>query len=133
MDFSMPSYSGDSSASPKAKGDSNAPSFNPFGDFEPKLVDDEAAAARAAEKAATKAQDEAAAAATKAEKEQAAAATKAEKEEAAAAAKAEKEEAAAAKKAEKDAKREAEMEKQRIFKEAQQAFAKEPSDKESQL
>ena len=61
MDFSMPSYD-DKGPSPKAK---DAPVFNPFGDFEPKIVDSEMASQKAAEKAAV----EAARAQEKAEKE----------------------------------------------------------------
>ena len=53
MDFSMPSYEG-SSLKPK-----DAPTFNPFGDFEPKILDSEAEAQRAVEKAAEKAAKEA--------------------------------------------------------------------------
>ena len=109
LDFSMPSYDDSAKSAPKPKAD--APAFNPFGDFEPKIVDQDE----------LKAEKEAAAAAAKEEKEAAAAASKAEKEAAAAAAKAEKEAAAAAKKAEKEAKRQEELEKQRAFKEAQSA------------
>ena len=53
MDFSMPSYEG-SSIKPK-----DAPAFNPFGDFEPKILDSETEAQRAVEKAAEKAAKEA--------------------------------------------------------------------------
>lgn len=51
MDFSMPSYD-EKGASPKPK---DAPTFNPFGDFEPKILDSEAAAQKAADKAAAEA------------------------------------------------------------------------------
>lgn len=55
MDFSMPSY-GDSIKSTEIKTKTAAPSFNPFGDFEPAFKDDsEEKAAEAAKKAEEKA------------------------------------------------------------------------------
>ena len=110
MDFSLPSYSDSVSGKDITVKPSAAPSFNPFGDFEPevKKTDEEKAAAEA-----KKAEEKAAAEAKKAEEKAAADAKKAEDKAAAEAKKAEEKAAAEAKKAEKEARRQAELEKQK--------------------
>lgn len=68
MDFSMPSYDEASKGEVKNKG--GAPSFNPFGDFTPSLVDNGADSAEKEAAAAKKAEEKEAAAAKKAEDKQ---------------------------------------------------------------
>ena len=92
MDFSMPSYDSFSDDSSKAKKTEGAPSFNPFGDFQPGFVD---TSSKVEEPKPSPAEDKEAKAAAKAAAEAEAAAKKAEKE-ARLKAEKEKQEAAAA-------------------------------------